>query len=337
MTDPQRTLPAHAARIIVGIGLLAVLKLELLLALLSGLAAYALYCWLYARAAPRVAPRWRHTVAVVLFWVIAAVLLALTVRGFEALHIGAPSAALARLTELMADSLERLRAMLPPGVAAHLPDSVETLRASVVGWLRAHGAQLRGWGMDTVRAAVHLLVGGVIGLLAALQMEKPVKADTVFLQAWRGALTRLAEVFTGVMGAQLRIAAINTAFTAVYLLALAPLLEGPIPLARGLVLLTFVCGLIPVLGNLASNTAIVLASLAVSPTLALLSLLYLLVIHKLEYFLNARLVGNSINARTYELLAVMLLMETVFGLRGVAAAPIYYAWLMGVLREEDLV
>jgi predicted PurR-regulated permease PerM len=51
------------------------------------------------------------------------------------------------------------------------------------------------------------------------------------------------------------------------------------------------------------------------------------VIHKLEYFLNARIVGSQIQAKAWELLLAMLVMEAAFGIAGVAAAPIYYAYL----------
>ena len=59
---------------------------------------------------------------------------------------------------------------------------------------------------------------------------------------------------------------------------------------------TFLAGLLPVIGNLISNTAIVVASLSVSLPIAIVSLLYLVVIHKLEYFLNARIIGARIQA-----------------------------------------
>jgi predicted PurR-regulated permease PerM len=68
-------------------------------------------------------------------------------------------------------------------------------------------------------------------------------------------------------------------------------------------------------------------SLSVSPYVALGSLAYLIAIHKLEYFLNARLVGSQIQARAWELLIAMLLMEAAFGIGGLIAAPIYFAYL----------
>ncbi len=65
-------------------------------------------------------------------------------------------------------------------------------------------------------------------------------------------------------------------------------------------LVTFVAGLIPVVGNLISNSVIVLLSLGVGPGVALASLVFLIVIHKLEYFLNARIVGGEIHASAWE-------------------------------------
>jgi predicted PurR-regulated permease PerM len=70
---------------------------------------------------------------------------------------------------------------------------------------------------------------------------------------------------------------------------------------------------------------------------ALGSLTYLVVIHKLEYFLNARLVGTQIRARSWELLLAMLLMEAMFGIAGLIAAPIYYAYLKDELSGARLV
>ena len=75
-------------------------------------------------------------------------------------------------------------------------------------------------------------------------------------------------------------------------------------------------------------------SLSVSPFVALGSLVYLVAIHKLEYFLNARIVGTRIEARAWELLLAMLLMEAAFGIAGLIAAPIYYAYLKDELMAR---
>jgi predicted PurR-regulated permease PerM len=116
-----------------------------------------------------------------------------------------------------------------------------------------------------------------------------------------------------------------------------PLLGIHLPLVKTLIAITFVLGLIPVAGNLISNSIIVIVSLSQSLTVALGSLLYLVVIHKFEYFLNARIVGDQIRARAWELLIVMLMMEAAFGIAGVVAAPIYYAYIKSELRAKNLV
>jgi predicted PurR-regulated permease PerM len=94
-----------------------------------------------------------------------------------------------------------------------------------------------------------------------------------------------------------------------------------------MVAVTFVAGLIPVLGNLISNGVIVIVSSSVSPQVAVAALVFLVVIHKLEYFLNARIVGSQVKAHAWELLLAMLVMETAFGVAGVVFAPILYAYV----------
>jgi predicted PurR-regulated permease PerM len=104
-----------------------------------------------------------------------------------------------------------------------------------------------------------------------------------------------------------------------------------------LIALTFITGLLPVLGNLVSNTIIVVVSLSVSPQVAIGSLGFLIIIHKFEYFLNARIVGRRTECRAWELLLAMVVMEAAFGIPGVIAAPIYYTYLKAELSDRGVV
>lgn len=106
---------------------------------------------------------------------------------------------------------------------------------------------------------------------------------------------------------------------------------------KTLIIITFIAGLLPIIGNLISNTVIVTVSLSESVLVALGSLTFLVVIHKLEYFLNARIIGSHIRARAWELLIAMLIMEAAFGITGLVAAPIYYAYLKDELRARGLI
>ena len=57
----------------------------------------------------------------------------------------------------------------------------------------------------------------------------------------------------------------------------------------------------------------------------------------MEYFLNARIIGHHIQASAWELLVAMLTMEAAFGLYGVVAAPVFYAYIKIELIAHRLV
>jgi predicted PurR-regulated permease PerM len=140
-----------------------------------------------------------------------------------------------------------------------------------------------------------------------------------------------------VVFAQVRISALNTGLTALYLAVVLPMFGAHLPFTKTIIVVTFFVGLLPVVGNLFSNTIIVVVSLSVSLAVAIASLVFLVVIHKLEYFLNAHIVGTQIHAHAWELLLAMLVMEAAFGMVGVIAAPIYYAYLKDELASRGLI
>jgi len=85
-----------------------------------------------------------------------------------------------------------------------------------------------------------------------------------------------------------------------------------------------VTGVLPVLGNVMANTVVMLISLAISPWLAVSSLAFLILIHKTEYFINARTVGSRVQVNAWEILAAMLTGEALFGVQGLVVAPLLY-------------
>src|SRR5436853_355961 len=92
--------------------------------------------------------------------------------------------------------------------------------------------------------------------------------------------------FETVMGAQIIISSINTALTAIFVLVVG------LPHAAVVVGVTFLCGLLPIVGNLISNTIILFLSATLSLKVALAALLFLIAIHKLEYFLYSKIIGG---------------------------------------------
>ena len=192
-------------------------------------------------------------------------------------------------------------------------------------------------GRHAAAGFVHVLVGMVLGALVALGEVHPVPRTAPFAHELGRRSMLVADAFRRVVFAQIRISALNTLFTATFLLGVLPLAGVQLPLAKTMVMLTFLLGLLPIVGNLISNTAITVIALSVSIYVAIAALAFLVVIHKLEYFLNAKIVGTQIRARAWELLSAMLLMEAAFGLSGLIAAPIYYAYVKRELVEQGWV
>jgi predicted PurR-regulated permease PerM len=122
--------------------------------------------------------------------------------------------------------------------------------------------------------------------------------------------------FARVMGAQIIISTLNTGFTAIYLITIG------LPYAALLIAITFLCGMLPIIGNLISNTAIVAVSFRVSPQLAIASLVYLIVLHKFEYFLNSKIIGDRIKNPVWLTLIGLIVGERLMGIPGMVLAPV---------------
>ncbi len=122
--------------------------------------------------------------------------------------------------------------------------------------------------------------------------------------------------FRTVIGAQVLISAVNTVATALFVFGTS-LRYGPL-----VVILTFLCGLLPVIGNLISNTIIVGIAFTYSPKYALSALVFLVAIHKAEYFLNSKIIGSRIRYPMWLTLLALVLGERLMGIAGIVLAPV---------------
>ncbi len=329
-----------AAWLLTAFALFFVLKFSLLPAVLAGLLVYELVhiiTPMLARRLPSNKPSHISKLwAVAILVVIIVSLLAFAGAGLMA-FFRSDSGSLTVLLAKMAQIIEDSRKILPAWLFEHLPADAIAFKEQASEWLRSHADELQVVGKEAGRATAHILIGMIIGGILAVRDAVAMDNFKPFARALacRGEL--FSDAFRRVVFAQLRISAINTVFTATYLALVLPLMGVHLPLIKTMIAITFVVGLIPVVGNLISNTMIVIVSLSQSLLVAVGSLLYLIVIHKLEYFLNARIVGSQIRANAWELLIAMLCMEAAFGIAGIVAAPIYYAYIKSELRGRDLV
>ena len=318
------------------IALLMILQLKLLTALLAGLLVhelvFVLASWFGLRAlgnerAKIVAVLMISVFVIGIFTLIIVVIVSFLRHGDQSLPV---------LLNKLAEILDASRNQLPQWIVDYIPADTEELRNTATNWLRTHAGLLPTAGRNLAVMLAHTLIGMVIGGLLAIRTAASPQALRPVAHALFTSAARLASAFRRVVFAQVWISGINTTFTALYLAVVLPLFGIQLPLVKTLIALTFIAGLIPILGNLISNTAIVLVSLSVSLPMALSSLVFLMAVHKMEYFLNARIVGSQIRAQAWELLLAMLLMEASFGLPGLVAAPIYYAYFKNELSEKQL-
>lgn len=311
------------------------LRLDLLPALLAGLLVFELVHALTLRL-PFVRERKARMVAVMLLVVVVVGLFSLGIFA-AVLFFRSDTGGYVVLLRKGAEVIQSWRGLMPAWIVATLPTDAGSLQTSVLAWLKEHLAAVQSFGQEGTKILVRIVIGMVIGALVALRQADPPVDYRPLARALVNRAVRFGDGFRRVVFAQVRIAAVNAALTALYLVVLLPLLGIQLPLVKTMIAVTFVAGLVPVFGNLISNVVIVVVSLSVGPIVALGSLVYLIVIHKLEYFLNARLVGTRIQARAWELLIAMLLMEAAFGIAGLIAAPIYFAYLKDELTAAGWV
>lgn len=324
------------AWILIGISMIFVLKFNLLPGLLAGLLVFELVHIIAPHISPRLTGRVSKMIAVglITFIVVGAlVAIGLSLNAFFRSDSGSVTNLIAKMAQIIEDS----RRILPEWVDSHLPEDAVKLQQLVTEWLRDHARDLQFAGAEAGRHIAHILIAMIIGAMIALNETLAGTTHKPFAATLLKRFKLFGEAFRNIVFAQVRISAINAILTGVYLSLILPMAGVDLPFKKTMIVITFIVGLLPVVGNLISNTIIVIVSMSQSLSVAIGSLVFLMVIHKLEYFLNARIIGGQIRASAWELLIAMVVMEAAFGIAGVVAAPIYYAYIKKELRDKVLI
>jgi predicted PurR-regulated permease PerM len=179
------------------------------------------------------------------------------------------------------------------------------------------------------REAAFKLVQLIIGLIVAASLflsaswgsetEPGTSRDSLYATVVRELSERFKiffRSFSKVIGAQIIISIINTGLTSAFLLF------NGYPYIAVIAVTTFLCGLLPIVGNIVSNTLIVFVGFTISPRMALGALIFLMVIHKLEYFLNSKIIGDRIKNPMWLTLIGLVLGEKLMGVPGMILAPV---------------
>lgn len=121
--------------------------------------------------------------------------------------------------------------------------------------------------------------------------------------------------FKRVMGGQFIISLINTSISTVAIVGLG------LPHPFLMIFIVFFCGLFPVVGNLISNSVLILtAFVSIGVWGALVCLALLVIIHKLEYFLNSKIIGGIVKLPMAVSLGALIFCEVMLGIPGLILA-----------------
>jgi len=246
-----------------------------------------------------------------------------------------------------------------------LPDVAEQAIPSVIQWAKEHQIELpftdydslKDLTLETVRNQAHNLAGVakvargatsqfaliLVAMVVAIGLflnprfeldgDKPANSNNLYSMSCAAIVERFTTFyrsFATVMGAQLIISAINTVFTTIFILSV------QLPYAVVVIGTTFLCGLVPIVGNLISNCIVLGIAITVSPKLAIAALVFLVVIHKLEYFLNSKIVGDRISNPFWLTLLALIVGERLMGVPGMILAPVVLNYLKMEARRIEI-
>ncbi|MGV3756878.1 MAG: AI-2E family transporter [Verrucomicrobiota bacterium] len=214
-----------------------------------------------------------------------------------------------------------------------------TLKAELIREAKEQSARLGGFARAVTFQVVYLIMGIVVAVSlfinSKLDFDSQPHADRNNL--WAQTATEIRrrfrtffESFARVMGAQLLISSINTLMTAIFLYA------AGVPHAMLLTITTFLCGLLPIIGNLISNTLITGVAFTVKPEMALIALGFLITIHKFEYFLNSKIIGDRIKNPMWLTLLALILGERLMGIPGMILAPVILHYIKIETTKQTL-
>jgi len=200
-----------------------------------------------------------------------------------------------------------------------------SLKTLAVEELTERVANVGGYARMAVHQLAYLIIGVVVAISLFLDSRLRVAGDphtagenlyTITLHQLGLRFRTFYRSFATVMGAQILISFFNTLLTAAFLFGMG------FPHAVVLTGLTFLCGLLPIVGNIISNTVITGVAFTISPRMALFALLFLIAIHKFEYFLNSKIIGSRIKNPMWLTLLGLLVGEKLMGIPGMILAPI---------------
>ena len=221
-------------------------------------------------------------------------------------------------------------------------DNLDSFKDLAVDTVRSNLSYLQNFATVATKEFVFQVISVVVAIgvflnpeLSRATQSHPTLYD-LFYEAIADRFISFYRSFERVMGAQFFISVINTVFTSIFVLICClfyPKLSG---YAGMILILTFACGMLPIIGNILSNSIIVGLAFTVSPRLAIAGLIFLVAIHKLEYFLNSKIIGDRIRHPMWMMLLALLIGERLLGIPGIILAPVVLCFIKVELTQYEV-
>ncbi len=221
-------------------------------------------------------------------------------------------------------------------------NDANTFREHILFQLRTHLGHLGNFARlatdEFIAVFISLVIAASMYLNPRLSLDekeddaKPVSRQNLYYLSSQEIIKRARTFyfsFKTVMGAQILISLINTIFTAIFLAIIS------LPLFGLVVITTFLCGLLPIIGNIFSNSIIVIIALTESPQKAIICLIYLVALHKLEYFLNSKIIGERIKNPAWMTLVALIIGDSIMGIPGMIIAPVVLYYVKTEMSRYD--
>ncbi|BAC24738.1 Wg001 [Wigglesworthia glossinidia endosymbiont of Glossina brevipalpis] len=225
---------------------------------------------------------------------------------------------------------------VPNNFFSFFSDHSKNLKDYIITFIKDNLIVIKNAGKHFLHGLVTIFISFIIGSLIAINKPIKIKRKTDLINHIIVRLKYFSSALSDIFFSQIKISSLNTLLTSLIILVIFPFFGINLPLGKTLIIATFIFGMLPIIGNFISNCMLITSALSISLKISGIMLLYLVFIHKLEYFLNAKIIGNRINAKSWELLLSMLIFESLFGIEGLIAAPIFYAYLKKEIKYYNI-
>lgn len=230
-------------------------------------------------------------------------------------------------------SITDVRNKMPGFISKKLPQSAADLEIIVSNLTANLNQHIMGLSGSSINYFFQSLFAFIISISL---LQKKTETNSPMILSLKNNFSDFIQSFKVLMGAQVYVALWNAIWLTIYLFAILPAFDIEISYRKTLIILTLFISLIPALGNVISNTALLILCLPFGVYVILASLIFMILIHKAEYLINAKIIGQQSNANVVEILLSLIIFELIFGIDGLILGPVTYAYVKNFLLKEKI-